>query len=58
MVISRASASFTAPSHLMGTIFVDNINNAKGGFPAVSTQMDFYPHVRPRTAGAQLDYHF
>jgi iron complex outermembrane recepter protein len=58
MLISRVSASFTSPYHLMATVFVDNANNENGGFPAVSTQVDFYPHVRPRTAGLQLDYHY
>jgi iron complex outermembrane recepter protein len=62
MLIGRASfAVESADDRWTATLFVDNVNNWDGSAGPASTLGNiplWYPRVRPRTIGVQLDYRF
>lgn len=62
MLIARASFAVEAPKNWTATFFIDNLTNEEGSpvrFPfAPGIVNDWDSRVRPRTIGAQLEYHF
>ena len=60
MTIGRIGASLDAPTRWTATFYIDNLNNEQGA-PQKNGgggRVDRDMHIRPRTVGLQLEYHF
>jgi hypothetical protein len=62
LILARASFDIKAAKHWTGGIYVDNLTNERGtpgNYPVgQSSPLDWNQRFRPRTLGAQLEYHF
>jgi iron complex outermembrane recepter protein len=56
LLISRAGFTVTSPTRWTATLFVENLNDERGGMPASLPIADWSARQRPRTVGLQFEY--